>query len=356
MNRLYVVESTPTAHRRRRRSPAARAPPARSRRFARALAAGVGSPVRRRRRRRAGRGACGLDRRARRRPAGQPRTSLVVAGEDQPPVVHALAHAMNERLGNVGKTVAHTEPVEAQPVRSARRRSRELVDDMERRPRSSCCVILGGNPVYTAPADLDFARALDKVPLRVHLGLYDDETARLLPLARPRGALPRELGRRARLRRHGVDHPAADRAALRRRSRARAARGAARRAERSRATTSCATHWQQAARRGRTSSSCWRARAARRRGGRTRRSRRDGRRRRAPSRRSAAPPRRPRPSGLELVFRPDPTVFDGRFANNGWLQELPKPLTKLTWDNAALVAPGDRPQRLGRRRTTTSSS
>ena len=43
--------------------------------------------------------------------------------------------------------------------------------------------------------------------------------------------------------------------------------------------------------------------------------------------------------GLEIVFRPDPTVFDGRFANNGWLQELPKPLTKLTWDNAAMLSP-----------------
>jgi len=42
---------------------------------------------------------------------------------------------------------------------------------------------------------------------------------------------------------------------------------------------------------------------------------------------------------LEIIFRPDPTIWDGRFANNGWLQELPKPLTKLTWDNAALISP-----------------
>src|SRR5262249_10563687 len=44
-------------------------------------------------------------------------------------------------------------------------------------------------------------------------------------------------------------------------------------------------------------------------------------------------------SGIELAFRPDPTIWDGRFANNGWLQELPKPITKLTWDNAAQVSP-----------------
>jgi molybdopterin-containing oxidoreductase family iron-sulfur binding subunit len=44
-------------------------------------------------------------------------------------------------------------------------------------------------------------------------------------------------------------------------------------------------------------------------------------------------------AGMETVFRMDPHIHDGRFANNGWLQELPKPLTKLTWDNAALVSP-----------------
>ena len=42
---------------------------------------------------------------------------------------------------------------------------------------------------------------------------------------------------------------------------------------------------------------------------------------------------------LEFIFRPDPSVYDGRYANNGWLQELPKPVTKLTWDNAAMVSP-----------------
>jgi Fe-S-cluster-containing dehydrogenase component len=44
-------------------------------------------------------------------------------------------------------------------------------------------------------------------------------------------------------------------------------------------------------------------------------------------------------SGLEIIFRPDPTIWDGRFANNGWLQELPKPLTKITWDPTAWVGP-----------------
>jgi hypothetical protein len=52
------------------------------------------------------------------------------------------------------------------------------------------------------------------------------------------------------------------------------------------------------------------------------------------------PPAAPATSGgLEIVFRPDPHIWDGRYANNGWLQELPKPMTKLTWDNAAHIAP-----------------
>ena len=69
-----------------------------------------------------------------------------------------------------------------------------------------------------------------------------------------------------------------------------------------------------------------------------------------------------RRSGLEIVFRNDPAVLDGRFANNGWLQELPKPITKLTWDNAVLVSPataarlqlGDRAG--GRRAASTARS
>ena len=44
---------------------------------------------------------------------------------------------------------------------------------------------------------------------------------------------------------------------------------------------------------------------------------------------------------LEVIFRPDPAIYDGRFANNGWLQELPKPITKLTWDNAGILSPAD---------------
>jgi MoCo/4Fe-4S cofactor protein with predicted Tat translocation signal len=101
--------------------------------------------------------------------------SLVLAGEAQPPALHALAHAINEALGNVGTTVAYTEPTEARPSDQLAS-LRELADDM-RAGKVDLLVVLGGNPVYTAPVDLGFGEAMQKVPLRVHLGLHDDETS-----------------------------------------------------------------------------------------------------------------------------------------------------------------------------------
>ncbi len=88
--------------------------------------------------------------------------SLVLAGERQPPAVHLLAHALNEHLGNVGETVLHTAPIEAVPVDQAASLS-ELVADMQAE-RVEVLVILGGNPVYTAPAGLNFTQSLQQVP------------------------------------------------------------------------------------------------------------------------------------------------------------------------------------------------
>ncbi|HXH24776.1 MAG TPA: TAT-variant-translocated molybdopterin oxidoreductase, partial [Vicinamibacterales bacterium] len=103
--------------------------------------------------------------------------SLVVAGEGQPPIVHALAHAMNEALGNVGSTVTYTQPAEIRPTNQIEE-LRQLVGEMNA-GTVSFLLILGGNPVYTAPADLRFADALQKVGLRVHLSLHHDETSAL---------------------------------------------------------------------------------------------------------------------------------------------------------------------------------
>src|SRR5207247_4824325 len=91
--------------------------------------------------------------------------------------VHALAHAMNQTLGNAGRTVIYTEPVEAEPTDQLQS-LRDLAADMNA-GAVDLLVIVGGNPVYTAPVDLGFAAAMNKVALRVHLSLHDDETSAL---------------------------------------------------------------------------------------------------------------------------------------------------------------------------------
>ena len=205
MNRLYAVESMPTLDRRARPTIACRCAPSEIEAFARALAAAARRrPARGRRR--AGRGvrrtrdgsrAVADDlpahrgrepRRRRRRPAaGRPRARA----RDQR---RARQRRHDRRLHRAGRGRAG---------RSAGSRSRELVADMDagavdaaRHPRRQPGLHRAGRP-RASPS------ALAKVPLRVHLGLYDDETVGALPLARPRGALPRGVERRARLRRHG---------------------------------------------------------------------------------------------------------------------------------------------------------
>ena len=102
-------------------------------------------------------------------------SSLVIAGDGQPAAVHALAHAMNDALGNVGRTLVYSDPVEASPVDHLESLG-ELTTGMNA-GQVDVLLILGGNPVYNAPADLKFSDALEKVPLRVHLSSHADETS-----------------------------------------------------------------------------------------------------------------------------------------------------------------------------------
>jgi molybdopterin-containing oxidoreductase family iron-sulfur binding subunit len=101
--------------------------------------------------------------------------SVVIAGDVQPASVHALAHAMNVLLGAVGETVQFTDPIEALPTDGVQS-LRHLVDDMAA-GRVNLLIILGANPVYTAPVDFNIIPAMQKVPLRVHHSLYYDETS-----------------------------------------------------------------------------------------------------------------------------------------------------------------------------------
>src|SRR5262249_49063784 len=104
--------------------------------------------------------------------------SIIIAGREAPPSVHALAHAMNAALGNVGKTVFYTDPLEVNSV-DHRQSLQDLINDIDA-GRVELLVILGGNPVYNTPADLKLNKdRMFKVKTRVHLSMYRDETSEL---------------------------------------------------------------------------------------------------------------------------------------------------------------------------------
>src|SRR5262249_21141373 len=100
---------------------------------------------------------------------------VVIPGECQTPMVHALAHIINEKLGNAGKTVFHSDPVEANPVDQFAS-LQDLVKDLDAGV-VEILLILGGNPAFTAPVELGMRERLQKARLRVRLGLYADETS-----------------------------------------------------------------------------------------------------------------------------------------------------------------------------------
>ncbi|HKY03483.1 MAG TPA: TAT-variant-translocated molybdopterin oxidoreductase, partial [Blastocatellia bacterium] len=103
--------------------------------------------------------------------------SIVIAGEYQPPAVHALAHSINQVLGNVGTTVVHTDPIQANPTDDLASIS-ELARDLDS-GSVDLLLIVGSNPVYTAPVDLNFAERILKARTRIHSSLYKDETSEL---------------------------------------------------------------------------------------------------------------------------------------------------------------------------------
>jgi MoCo/4Fe-4S cofactor protein with predicted Tat translocation signal len=263
--------------------------------------------------------------------------SIVVAGDHQPAAVHAIAHAINAALGNVGKTVFYTAPTEVKASNQTadyKKLVKEMADG-----KVAALFILSVNPVYTSPADIDFVAALSKVPLKVHVGQYVDETAVLCdwhlneahsleswgdgrgydgtatiiqPLIAPlfNGHSPLELI--AALTGESIDVTARELVKNYWSKNWPTAK------EKNDSSFDFADAWQKALRDGVIPGSALpkvdkKANAS----GIT-------------AYKAAAP-------GVEVNFRADPTLYDGRFANNGWLQELPKPITKLTWDNAAIM-------------------
>ena len=316
--------------------------------------------------------------------------SVVIAGDYQPAAVHTIARAMNQALGNVGTTVTYMPPVEVAYAEQAAP-LRDLAQAMDA-GQVDVLVILGGNPVFTAPADLRFQERLAKVPFSVHHSLYFDETSAFclwnLPEAHafeswgdvrsfdgtvtimqpliaplyeghtgaevlasfidaqngksahdlvkdywtralsgkvggwtitdPNGqpfAAPDKFWKRALHDGFVTGTGAARNEAPGAKDEGRAASGEGRAASAAAGGHAAAPATASAANQ--------------------------------PASAPAAPPPSPPASGneaagtggLEIIFRPDPTIWDGRFANNGWLQELPKPLTKITWDPSAWISP-----------------
>ncbi|MSV30495.1 MAG: 4Fe-4S dicluster domain-containing protein [Bryobacterales bacterium] len=251
-------------------------------------------------------------------------SSAVIPGPEQPAVVHALAHAINYRLGNTGKTVIHIDPIEPQHAGTLEALAAELDAG-----KVELLIVMGANPVYSAPADLKFKDKLLQAPLRIHHGPYNDETGELChwhipdthylenwsdtrafdgtvsiiqpliaPLYRSKSIheflaafteLPERSGYDIVREQWGAGKPDFE------------------------------TWWRKSVHDGVVAGTA------------------------SPEKHVALKTNLPAPApataGIEIVFRPDPTIHDGRFSNLGWLQELPKPLTKITWDNAAMVSP-----------------
>ncbi|MEZ4678555.1 MAG: TAT-variant-translocated molybdopterin oxidoreductase [Caldilineaceae bacterium] len=269
-------------------------------------------------------------------------SSLVIAGQEQPPNVHALAHAINAALNNVDSTVTYTEPVEFAPVDQLAS-LHALVDDMHG-GQVDTLLIFDANPALTAPVDFAFAEGLAQVDFSVHLSLYYDETSQLCQWQIP---ATHYLETWSDVRAHdgtaSIIQPLIAPlfegksthdllAALLGNAALSSAYESVRDVWAAHYTAlpnppqpDFEQFWRTALHDGVVAGTALPATAVTLPANWTERL--------APS--TAAPV----VEGLEIIFRPDPSIGDGRFANNAWLQELPKQLSTLTWDNAALLSP-----------------
>ncbi|QNI37098.1 TAT-variant-translocated molybdopterin oxidoreductase [Edaphobacter albus] len=255
--------------------------------------------------------------------------AVVIPGEQAPASVHAAAYAINTLIGAVGKTVVYTETVNPLPTEQFSE-FKPLVADMNA-GKVQWLVMLGVNPIYSAPADLNFADALAKVPVTIHLGSHVDETGSIttwhvnkahyleswsdaraydgtLTIIQPM-IDPMYGGKGS----HDVfqtllDNPQAS------------AYDAVVANAKNYVKGDFATGWRKALHDGWVEGTAFTPKAG------------------VPARVTAFAAPASSASGYELSFRPDVSLYDGRYGNVGWLQELPKQVTNLSWDNAALVS------------------
>jgi molybdopterin-containing oxidoreductase family iron-sulfur binding subunit len=269
--------------------------------------------------------------------------SIVIPGDYAPPAVHALAHQMNAALGNVGQTVVYTDPLAFYPndkpvdqIEDLRALAGDIYNN-----QVEMLVIVGGNPVYNAPADFYFQDKLKKLfdakKLTVHLGLHFDETSEWCQWHVPEAHFLEAWGdARAYDGTVSIIQPLI--APLYRGRSALEFLSAFTDTPEKSGYDIVRDYWHTQTQMSGDFERAWR------------RAVHDGIIAGTAAKEKTValnanalsqPTTAPAAGGgqYEIVFRPDPSIYDGRHANNGWLQELPKPLTKICWDNAAHISP-----------------
>ena len=251
--------------------------------------------------------------------------AVVLAGEHQPPEVHALCAAINSALGAIGSTVTLLDTQEPEEETDFIALTRDM-----QAGNVDVLLMLGVNPVYDAPPELNFAEALSRVGESIHVGLHVDETAQastwhvpqahyleawgdgrshdgtlsvVQPLIAPLYPDAKSSIEVLNALVSGNDRPGYD---------------LVRETWQPILGTPFEPSWRKVVHDGFLAGSGYLAVTP-----------------------EAAPVRAANAGygGLDLVFRLDPTVLDGSFANNAWCQELPDPITKIVWDNVAVMSP-----------------
>ena len=257
---------------------------------------------------------------------------VVIPGEQQTPAVHLAAIAINEALGNVGKTVVYTETVN--PLPSIQGDDlKALVADMNA-GKVEYLLILDSNPVYSAPADLEFEDAMGRVKTVAHLGSHNDETGQLSEW-HVNAALYLESWSDARAYDGTVSvvqpmidplyggHTAHDLLQSFLGDPDTSAYAAVRETWKDKTPgrgTDADFGWRKVLHDGWIADTAFPPKGG-------------GGKAQVPAPAAQAPA-----DAIEVVFRPEPHVWDGRYANVGWLQEVPRPVTNISWDNAAFMS------------------
>jgi Fe-S-cluster-containing dehydrogenase component len=271
--------------------------------------------------------------------------ALVLAGENQPSEVHALIHTLNASLGAVGNTVRYVDPVDFRTPHSL-----TTLTDALRDNDVDLLLLLDTNPAFTAPADLQFADALERFSrdhsrLAISVTAHLDETSELcrwtIPLSHPLEAWGdcRAHDGTASIIQPLIEPLYASKSIIEVLAAVIAATGEeAAKDSYDIVHANWFTTWNNAPQADKEM--------------RWRKSLHDGVIPNTAFSEIEVTPRQDLPAvladleplihattGIELNLRPDPSLHAGEWANNPWLQELPKPLTRLTWDNAALLSP-----------------